>query len=152
MIPPKAQSPIQKKGERRLTFFFGGTKKGLMKFAIALASVFGLLSVVLGALGAHALKKILDAAQLASWETGVRYQLAHALALLAVGLLLERGMNLKPTLVLFTVGTVLFSGSIYLLCLKVGPGVILGPLTPIGGLLLTAGWGWMLYAALSFSS
>ena len=118
-----------------------------MKVSILIASVFGLISVVLGAFGAHALKRVLDPDRLASWETGVRYQMFHALALLAVGLLLAKDWPLKPTLWLFTLGTVLFSGSIYLLALRIGPGAWLGPVTPIGGLLLIAGWGWLVQAA-----
>jgi len=149
--PPGSAIPDSEKAGGAVDFLSGANKQKFMKTALALASIFGLLSVLLGALGAHALKKILEADALASWETGVRYQLAHALALLAVGLLMDRGLQLKPTMILFTAGTVLFSGSIYLLCLKIGPGVLLGPLTPVGGLLLMAGWGWLFYAAVTYS-
>jgi uncharacterized membrane protein YgdD (TMEM256/DUF423 family) len=122
-----------------------------MKIWITLASLLGMLSVLAGAFGAHALKSVLTADQLASWETAVRYQLAHALALLMVGLLMQQGWSLRPTAILFLVGTLLFSGSIYLLCFKLGPGALLGPLTPIGGVMLIAGWGWMAWTAIRIS-
>lgn len=119
-----------------------------MKLALILASIYGALGVLFGALGAHYLQEKLSEKLLASWETGVRYQLLHALALLAVAILLDKGLPLKPTIILFGVGTLLFSGSIYMLCLKIGPGVVFGPMTPIGGLTLIAGWITLLVAAI----
>ncbi|WFB36199.1 DUF423 domain-containing protein [Kiritimatiellota bacterium B12222] len=115
-----------------------------MKFYLLFASCSGLFSVILGAFGAHALKERFTAAQLVSWETGVRYQMFHALAILLLVLLADRGLQLKPSLVAFCVGTILFSGSIYLLCLQVGPKALWGPITPLGGLALIVGWGWLL--------
>jgi len=100
-----------------------------------------------GALGAHALEERLTPKLLQAWETGVRYQMYHALVLLAVALLQAKGMALKPSLILFAVGTLLFSGSIYLLALGIGPGRVLGPITPIGGVTLIAGWISLLVAA-----
>ena len=115
-----------------------------MKIYLIIASIFGLLSVVFGAFGAHALKDRLSVDQLLSWETGVRYQKFHALALLLLVLLADKGWNMKPSLLAFSIGTVLFSGSIYFLCLGIGPRAVLGPITPLGGLSLIIGWGWLM--------
>jgi uncharacterized membrane protein YgdD (TMEM256/DUF423 family) len=104
------------------------------------------LAVVLGAFGAHALNdRLVAAGQLESWRTAVLYQALHALALIALGLMPPR---LAPAAVgwLFLFGTVCFSGSIYGLALE-GPKGVLGPLTPLGGLLLIAGWGVLTWAA-----
>jgi uncharacterized membrane protein YgdD (TMEM256/DUF423 family) len=104
-------------------------------------------SVILGAFGAHGLRSRISPEQLQSFETGVRYQLAHALALLFIGLLASRSdMNgLRYATYLFMAGILLFSGSIYLLSTRELTGLdgwksFLGPVTPIGGLLLIAGW------------
>ena len=104
------------------------------------------LAVALGAFGAHGLEgylsggAVLEAARipeaLAWWSTGVRYQLAHGLALLALGAAGAAGARLT---VVFAIGVVLFSGSLYGLALG-GPGTVLGPLTPVGGVLLILGW------------
>lgn len=120
-----------------------------MKIFLIFASLYGMVGVVLGALGAHALKGRLTADQLSSWDTGVRYQLFHALALIAVVLLVDRGIpGLRVSAICFSVGVVLFSGSIYLLCLGMGPRAVLGPITPLGGLTLIAGWGALLVGVL----
>ena len=118
-----------------------------MKLPLILASLYGMSGVILGAFGAHALKDRFTPDQLISWETGVRYQLFHAIALLALALLMDKGMSLKPSVVLFAVGTFLFSGSIYLLCFEVG---IKGlwAVTPLGGLCLIMGWAALLVASL----
>ncbi len=103
-------------------------------------TVLGALGVVLGAFGAHSLKASLEPGRLAIFEVGVRYQLIHALALLLVGLAQRGGDGtaLRATGPLFVAGIALFSGSLYGLALG-GPSW-LGPVTPIGGLLLIAGW------------
>jgi len=119
-----------------------------MKTALLLSSLYGMTGVVLGAFGAHALKKVLDPDQLASWEVGVRYQLIHALALIGVALLMDLGLHVKPSVWLFGAGVLLFSGSIYLLSFGVGTGTPLVFLTPLGGGLLILGWGGVLVAAL----
>lgn len=105
-----------------------------------------LLAVALGAFGAHALKEALAPEQLQSFEIGVRYQFYHALATIAVGLILF--FRKTPMLLwagwLFTAGTVLFSGSLYLLSVQdilQLSSAWLGPVTPIGGSLLILGWG-----------
>ena len=119
-----------------------------MKLSLLFASFYGMTGVILGAFGAHALKAKLSPDQLMSWETGVRYQLIHAACLLAVSLLLDKGLGLKPTVWLWGIGVVLFSGSIYLLSLGLGPKALWGPITPLGGLLLILGWGWLFFQAL----
>jgi uncharacterized membrane protein YgdD (TMEM256/DUF423 family) len=106
---------------------------------VGIAALSGALSVVLGAWGAHALRDRLTPDQLVSWGTAVQYHLIHSLALLALGLYAsatDRPVHLSAGL--FTAGVLLFSGSIYLLVLG-GPRW-LGPVTPLGGLCLIAGW------------
>lgn len=106
----------------------------------ALGSVLALLAVALGAFGAHALKSRLASDLLATFEVGVRYQMYHALALLAVAWACTRwpGPWLSASGWLFAAGIVVFSGSLYVLALT---GVRwLGAITPLGGILLIAGW------------
>jgi len=102
--------------------------------------VFGFLGVALGAFAAHALKARLAPELLATFDTGVRYQLAHALALLAVAWACTRwpGKAAKASGWLFVIGTLLFSGSLYALSLSGVRG--LGIVTPIGGVALLFGW------------
>ncbi|MHC4893569.1 MAG: DUF423 domain-containing protein, partial [Planctomycetota bacterium] len=96
------------------------------------------LAVALGAFGAHALRGELESAgQLENWRTAVRYQMWHGLALIALGQLESRS---AVTFWAFTVGTLLFGGSIYGLALG-GPSSVLGPITPLGGTALLIGWG-----------
>jgi uncharacterized membrane protein YgdD (TMEM256/DUF423 family) len=106
------------------------------------------LAVALGAFGAHALKARLTPEMLAVYETGVRYQLAHALALLAVAWACTRwpgSAAIHTSGWLFVAGTVLFSGSLYALSLS---GVRwLGPITPIGGVAWLVGWGCLAWGA-----
>jgi len=107
-------------------------------------AAFGLLAVVFGAFGAHALKKRFTEEQLHSFETGIKYQMYHAIVLLLVGQLCEETASLYQAFtVLFIVGTILFSFSIYGLCLSAAFGRkwrFLGPITPLGGLLLVGAW------------
>lgn len=110
------------------------------KWMVMLAGLFGFLGVGFGAFGAHALKARLSPELLAVYRTAVEYQFWHALALLAVGLLaLTRpGALLVASGWCFTLGILIFSGSLYALALS---GVrVLGAITPIGGLLFLAGW------------
>lgn len=106
---------------------------------LSLAAFFGFTGVALGAFAAHALKGRLTAAYLDVFQTGVHYQQIHALALLAVALLVPRfgGRLLVAAGLCFSLGIVLFSGSLYLMTLA---GLKLGPVTPLGGVLFMAGW------------
>jgi uncharacterized membrane protein YgdD (TMEM256/DUF423 family) len=113
----------------------------------ALGALSGFVGVGLGAFGAHALKTRLDADLLATFEVGVRYQMYHAFALLAVGWAQTRwpGPLLNASGWLFVAGTVIFSGSLYLLSLS---GMRwLGAVAPIGGTALLAGWLCLAWAA-----
>eukprot|EP00929_Paragymnodinium_shiwhaense_P058613 TRINITY_DN29364_c0_g1_i1.p1 TRINITY_DN29364_c0_g1~~TRINITY_DN29364_c0_g1_i1.p1 ORF type:complete len:152 (+),score=20.45 TRINITY_DN29364_c0_g1_i1:56-457(+) len=102
------------------------------------AAVAGASGVAIGAFGAHGLKQYLEKhGRLASFQTGVQYHLLHSIALLALSAA-SRKSEWSLTAKLWTSGIVLFSGSIYGLCLG-GPKV-LGPVTPMGGLLFIAGW------------
>ena len=114
-----------------------------------LGALTGGLAVALGAFGAHGLRTRLAADALAIFETAVRYQMYHALALFAVAFALTRWpWSVLPAVAgwLFVAGTVLFSGSLYLLALT--DTRWLGAVTPFGGLALIAGWGCLLVAAL----
>jgi uncharacterized membrane protein YgdD (TMEM256/DUF423 family) len=108
----------------------------------------GLVGVGLGAFAAHGLKARLAPEMLAVFETGVRYQMFHALALLATGWACARwpGATAVAAGWLFVGGIVLFSGSLYALALG-GPRW-LGPITPIGGLAFLAGWACLAWSAL----
>ena len=116
---------------------------------IRLGAVAGFVGVALGAFGAHALRARLSADHLAVFETGVRYQLVHALALVLVGVLINLappvgGAGRRPARLTnaagwcFTVGIVLFSGSLYILSIT-GTSA-LGVVTPLGGLFFLTGW------------
>ena len=107
-------------------------------------SVFGFLGVIIGAFGAHGLEKSLDAEALATFETGVKYQMYHALLLLLVASFALSEKTKKIVLILLTVGVLLFSGSIYGLATNALTGfdfTKIALVTPIGGTLLIVGWG-----------
>lgn len=107
------------------------------------------LGVALGAFGAHALRARLSPQSLEVFETGVRYQMYHAFALLIVALALVRldGWIVRTAGWLFTVGIVLFSGSLYVVALS---GIrAFGAITPVGGLAFLAGWGLLVWAAVA---
>jgi uncharacterized membrane protein YgdD (TMEM256/DUF423 family) len=105
---------------------------------IRVAGALGFLGVALGAFGAHGLRERLAPGMLDVYKTGVLYQLLHAVALLAVALGAERLARPRAVATLWVAGVVIFSGSLYALALT-GVGV-LGAITPLGGLLLMAGW------------
>ena len=111
-------------------------------------AAYGGLAVIFGAFGAHSLKKVLTEELLRSFETGVKYQMYHALALLLLGTTMEPDSSLANLAGwCFLFGTFLFSFSIYGLCLSAAKGAkwrFLGPVTPLGGLLLVLGWGFLL--------
>ena len=124
------------------------------KFSIA-AAIFGGLGVALGAFGAHGLEKVTsDEKILQGFRTAVQYQLYHALALLAVAILYDKlsVKVMKWAGYFFITGVILFSGSLYLLTfLKIQDSNAVkfaGPVTPLGGLCLIAGWIFMLLAVL----
>jgi len=111
-----------------------------------LGSASGLIGVAAGAFGAHGLRARLTSEMLAVWETAVRYQLYHALALLAVAWAVTRWPSGATTAAgwLFVVGTLVFSGSLYVLSLS---GIRwLGAITPIGGVAFIAGWACLIWA------
>ena len=107
---------------------------------VGLGAVFGLISVAAGAFGAHGLRARIPPESLVVFETAARYQMYHALALLAVAWAATRWPGTMPHLAgwLFVIGTILFSGSLYALALT---GIRwLGAITPVGGAALLAGW------------
>lgn len=112
----------------------------MLRVFLLLAAFAGFTGVALGAFAAHGLKARLSAEYLAVFQTGVHYQLVHALALFGVALLLQRLPSglLQAAGSLFTLGILLFSGSLYLLTLS-GTGK-LGMITPLGGLAFLGGW------------
>lgn len=118
------------------------------KKIISTGAFFGMLAIILGAFGAHALKKVLSLDALATFETGVKYQMYHAIFLLFVGLATEISQKAKKTIYyLVVVGVLFFSGSIYLLAtnsLTSFDFKTIGFITPIGGFLLILAWGALL--------
>lgn len=119
------------------------------KTFLLLASLFGGLAVALGAFGAHALESRLSADLLNTYEIGVRYQFYHALALIAVVVVLGRWPTATAAVAagwLFVAGILIFSGSLYIL---VFTGIRwLGAITPIGGVAMIAGWLCLAWTAL----
>lgn len=116
------------------------------KTSIILGITFAGLAVVLGAFGAHALKDKLEPSQLQVFETAVKYQMYHAIALLILGFAADK-LNLQFATYasyLFIAGIIFFSGSLYLLSCKSILGIehwkFLGPITPIGGLCFILAW------------
>ena len=118
-------------------------------FTLVIGAVYGLLSVILGAFGAHALKKILSVEKLTSFETGVRYQMYSALFLLIVGYILKFDTPAQRWIsILMIAGTFIFSFSIYLLAFNGVSGMnfkFLGPITPLGGLLMIISWAMLIF-------
>lgn len=108
------------------------------------AALLGASAVMLGAFGAHALRSTLGPQQLGWWQTATQYQLAHALALLVISILPLRRAPLAAGCI--ALGTIIFSGTLTLMAL--GLPHWLGALTPLGGLLLIAGWLVLAWAAL----
>ena len=116
------------------------------------AAILGMIAVILGAFGAHGLKELLTPDQLTSYHTGVRYQFYHAFALFASASLMKPGIRSAAAAAwLFLLGVILFSGSIYMLSCREVIGLTsykwLGPITPLGGALLIAGWACLIPAA-----
>lgn len=120
------------------------------KLILIVASMSGLMAVVLGAFGAHGLKGKVSAELLSAFQTAVQYQMFHSLALLALAvLIISMSVSSKPLIIAaycWIFGMILFCGSLYGLVLG-GPNW-LGPVTPLGGLLLIGGWFSLFLAAL----
>ncbi len=112
--------------------------------SIKIAILFCLSAVILGAFGAHALKEVLTESQLSSFRTGIRYQFFHALAILIISFNMNYFTDrLSSIIKIMSAGIILFSFSIYLLNMQdlIGFSMsYLGPITPIGGLLLITSW------------
>lgn len=120
------------------------------KKILIVSSLLGAITIAIGAFGAHGLKSLVDGESLRTFETGVRYQMYHALALLALSF--SKHLPAKSLLIVFRFfifGILCFSGSIYLLAIQeVLPFSVkyLGPVTPIGGLLFIIGWVYLAYS------
>jgi uncharacterized membrane protein YgdD (TMEM256/DUF423 family) len=121
----------------------------MKNFTLIIGGIYGLLSVVLGAFGAHAFKKILSIERLESFETGVRYQMYAAFFLLIVGYILKfETTSEKWISILMIAGTFLFSVSIYFLAFQDYLGMnlkFLGPITPLGGLFMIISWAMLIW-------
>ena len=117
------------------------------------ASFLAAVTIALGAFGAHGLKSIVDASALLTFETGIRYQMYHCIAILILGLTPSIPEKIKKTVFwLFIFGIIFFSGSIYLLALNevlLFNSAKIGFITPIGGLLFIIGWVWLAFKLLS---
>lgn len=128
----------------------------MKKTILGTACFFGMLAVVLGAFGAHGLKQLVDMEAVATFETGVRYQMYHAFFLFVLGLIPETLVQSRKWIFRFAViGVVLFSFSIYVLALNDITRFdfkVLGLLTPIGGVFLITAWGLLGYQILKSNS
>ena len=115
-----------------------------MNYFLSIGSLFGLLAVMIGAFGAHGLENQLTAHALARYQTGVEYQFYHVGALLIIGFLLNQFHSRLLTLagMFFTLGIILFSGSLY--AYAITGTKLFGMITPLGGLCFLAGWGLLL--------
>ena len=126
----------------------------MAKRFIQFAALNGLLAVMLGAFGAHALRGELTADLMHAYETAVQYHFWHALALLFIGLLIIQNSDNRYLIasgVFFTLGLVLFSGSLYFLAIsdiRYIAGVPIGLITPVGGLMFIFAWLLLLFASL----
>jgi uncharacterized membrane protein YgdD (TMEM256/DUF423 family) len=138
--------PVTQMGERGVETMKNNEKKG--RIFLFLGAVSGFIGVAAGAFGAHILKDRLGADMVSVFEVGVRYQLYHALALMATAWVRSK----RPTGLIntagwcFAIGTMIFSGSLYLLALSGKKWF--GAITPVGGLALLAGWACLAWAAL----
>lgn len=121
----------------------------MTQIALIFGSLFGFTAVIFGAFGAHLLKKKLTSDQLQSFETGVKYQMYHAIVLLILGFNLDKISPIDIYIInAFVIGTILFSFSIYGLVISSANNKklrFLGPITPLGGLFLTVGWALLIY-------
>ena len=123
------------------------------KRIILIAALFGASAVILGAFGAHALKRIISVEQLQIWQKGVEYQFYHTFAILFLSTFARfKHKLIILSFVFFSLGIILFSGSLYLLALKdayqISIAQYVGPVTPIGGAFFISGWVCLFLAAL----
>lgn len=120
----------------------------MTQIALIIGSFFGFTAIILGAFGAHLLKKKLTQDQLQSFETGVKYQMYHAIVLIFLGFKFDISATINAYIIYaFIIGTALFSFSIYGLVISSANNKklkFLGPITPLGGLLLVFGWALLL--------
>lgn len=123
----------------------------MTRIILAIAAIFGGLSVAAGAFASHALRETLSERALQVFDTAARYQMYHAIALVLVALLLSQAQFSQPSLMAagwaFIIGITIFSGSLYALSLT--DIKVLGAVAPIGGAAFIAGWGCLAYAAFS---
>lgn len=121
----------------------------MKQLVLIVGAFYGMLSIILGAFGAHAFKDMISVEKLASFEVGVRYMMYSALTLLILGFFLDFTTGIEKNAArLIMVGSFMFSVSIYFLAFseKINvPSKILGPITPVGGTLILVGWGMLLY-------
>ena len=121
----------------------------MKNLVLTIASLYGMIAIILGAFGAHAFKKFLPDEKLASFEVGVRYQMYHAIALLAIGMYFQFDKSLERSAAwCLIVGTFVFSVSVYLLSFADHWGAnlkFLGPITPLGGLLMIISWAMLIF-------
>ena len=124
----------------------------MAKSTISLAAISGLVAVTLGAFGAHGLENTLSERMMEVWQTAVQYQFYHSLALLLVATIMlqvQPSRLLNAAAILFLLGIIIFSGSLYILALS---GITwLGAITPIGGTLFMIGWIVLAIAAFKIS-
>ncbi len=123
------------------------------KKIILTAAFLGALAVILGAFGAHGLKRLISADQLLIWQKGVEYQFYHTFAILYLSVFARvKHKLIKISFLCFVIGIFLFSGSLYLLALKdayqLSIAQYVGPVTPIGGVFFITGWVCLFLAAL----
>ncbi|HMR18117.1 MAG TPA: DUF423 domain-containing protein [Sphingobacterium sp.] len=124
------------------------------KQIILTASFFGLLAVILGAFGAHGLEGKVSDYQLGTWKTANQYHFYHTFALLFISTFSRaKSQSIRVSFIAFTVGILLFSGSLYLLSIRDLIGLddfasVLGPITPLGGLSFMIGWIGLFVAAI----
>ena len=121
------------------------SNKKMNKKIIITAAAFGFLAVIFGAFGAHSLKKLISVEQLEVWQTAVQYHFYHTLVILFLSTFSRsRNKIINFSFYCFTLGILLFSGSLYLISLKNILGFesvgVLGPITPVGGLFFILGW------------
>lgn len=126
----------------------------MKQLILIVAASYGMISIILGAFGAHAFKEILSVEKLQSFEVGVRYMMYSALVLLILGFFLDFSTGIEKNAArLIMIGSFMFSVSIYFLAFSEKlniPSKFLGPITPVGGFLMIVGWALLLYHFIRF--